>query len=281
MAQRQRIRAPLSESILVAIAKLVDDAQADRRDPSHSDLGFQFSSADLVEADPAAQGQTVGKAKRVRAVLSWALSNAPEKGEVLVHSLVNAIRGLGGFRPESSNYVGSQAIESAKAAFQEEGFVLTSDGTLGPAVLDTLAGAELTAALRSYVARAIKGVEDAALLVGTGKDLLEATAKHVIVERMGVDPGRMDLPTLLDQAFYALGIARPSDTRQPGEHPRRRLERALYEAGCAVNALRNKEGTGHGRPWLPSVTPGEARAAVETIGTVSGYLLEKLKPTAC
>jgi hypothetical protein len=125
---------------------------------------------------------------------------------------------------------------------------LGSDGILTSKTLTNLNGHELTDALRSYVRRAKRGVEDAALLVGTGKDLLEATAKHVIIERMSAEPRQMDFPTLLGQAFYALGLATPADALQPSEHPRRRLERALYEAGCAVNALRNREGTGHGRP---------------------------------
>jgi hypothetical protein len=53
----------------------------------------------------------------------------------------------------------------------------------------------------------------------------------------------------------------------------------LYEAGCAVNALRNKTGTGHGRPFVPSVSDDEARAAVQLIGIVSRLLLRALKKT--
>lgn len=56
-------RAPLSDAIIVAVAKLVADAQGERRDPSHSDLDFQIARAGLSEADPKNQGKTVGKAK--------------------------------------------------------------------------------------------------------------------------------------------------------------------------------------------------------------------------
>ena len=272
--------APLSEAVIAAISKLVDDAQKDRRDPSHSDIEFQIKRAELSAADPVNRGQQVGKAKRVRAVLTAALESAPGKGERLVALLVATVRGCGGFRPGSPNYVGDDAIADLTAAFSEEGVVLSSDGVLAARILDTLDGREMTSALFAYVRRAKRGVEDAALLVGTGKDLLEATAKHVIVERMGVEPGQMDFPTLLGQAFYTLGLASPADSPQSGEHPRRRLERALYEAGCAVNALRNREGTGHGRSWLPTVSPSEARAAVEIMGVVAEYLLRALHPPA-
>lgn len=278
MTDNRQPSAPLSEAVIVALSKAIDDAGKDRRDPSHSDLGFLIERVGLSASDPARQGQTVGKAKRVRAVLTRALEDAPNKGERLVAGLVSTIRGCGGFRQGSPNYVGDDAVADLAAAFAEEGAVLSSDGVLTATVLDSLGGRELTDALRSYVRRAKRGVEDAALLVGTGKDLLEATAKHVIVERMNTAPRQMDFPTLLGQAFYALSLATPADSVLPGEHPRRRLERALYEAGCSVNALRNRDGTGHGRPWLPTVTNAEARAAVEIMGVVAEYLLRALRP---
>jgi len=49
--------------------------------------------------------------------------------------------------------------------------VLSAEGELRPAILDTLAGSLLSSALEAYVRRARRGSEDAALLVGTGKDL--------------------------------------------------------------------------------------------------------------
>ena len=116
--------------------------------------------------------------------------------------------------------------------------------------------------------------------MGTGKDLIEATAAHIIQERFGHYPKEANLPTLLGQAFTALGLATPEAVRQVGEPAQRRLERALYEAGCAVNALRNKEGTGHGRPWLPTVSDAEAHASVQLIGIVASFLLaaHKVRP---
>lgn len=62
--------APLSDSVIFAVARLVDDAQTDTREPSHSDLEFQIGRARLTAGDPKAQGQLVGKAKRIRGVLN-------------------------------------------------------------------------------------------------------------------------------------------------------------------------------------------------------------------
>ena len=58
-----------------------------------------------------------------------------------------------------------------------------------------------------------------------------------------------------------------------------KIERAFFELACAINNLRNREGTGHGRPWLPSVTEAEARIAVEGMGNIAEYLLLKHRET--
>lgn len=270
-------KAPVNDAIIVALARLVDDAQSETREPSHSDLEFQINRAGLTLGDPKSQGQPVGKAKRVRAALFWGVDNAPDNAEKFAAMLVGLVKGKGGFRSGSPNFVGQEAVLDAKEAFRQEGYVLSEDGNLYASTLDNLSETELTASLEIYVRRAQRGSEDAALLVGTGKDLLEATAAHVITKKYGSYSHQTNFPTLLGQAFVALGLATPQMPSQPGESPHCRVERSLYEAGCAVNALRNKAGTGHGRPFPSSVSDDEARAAVQLIGIVSGLLLRTLK----
>ena len=175
-------RPPLNDAVAFALARLVDDAQTDRRDPSHSDLQFCVVTWTLTLGDPTSQGQTVGKAKRVRSVLTWAMEHSYENGCGFVDQLVSLVRTCGGFRGESPNYVGEEAIKGLRDAMASEGFVLTSDGDLRPVALDALSGTDLTDALASYVRRAQKGADDAALIVGTGKDLLESVAAHVLLE---------------------------------------------------------------------------------------------------
>jgi hypothetical protein len=75
----------------------------------------------------------------------------------------------------------------------------------------------------------------------------------------------------------ALELKTPQDPAVSGEPPQHRLQRALYDAACAVNTLRNKQGTGHGHPWLPTVGAGEARHATQVMGIVSDLLLRELK----
>src|SRR2546426_6664710 len=110
MPQPQNPIVPLNDAIIVAVAQLVDDAQTERRDPSHSDLEFHIKRDGLAKGDPSTEGLTVGKAKRVRSTLNWALEYNPEAGGRLVYSLVAVVRGHGGFRESSPNYVGKNAI---------------------------------------------------------------------------------------------------------------------------------------------------------------------------
>lgn len=140
-------------------------------------------------------------------------------------------------------------------------------------LLDSLSGKELSKALTAYVRRAKRGALDAALVIGTGKDLLEATAKHVLFVRFGTEPAIANFPTLLAQSFVALNLCIAKDKAVTA---RERLDAALFELGCAVNVLHNAEGTGHGRPFPPTVTDHEARAAIESMGIIAERMLATL-----
>lgn len=274
-------KGPLSDEIIIAISRLVDDAQQTRRDPSHSDLDFQINRFKLANGDPKSNGQTVGKAKRIRSVLSWAMEHNNESGEKLVYALISNIKGLGGFRETSSNFVGREVIVNAQTAFKSEGYELSNDGELRAVVLDNLSEPDLEDALLAYIRRAKKGSEDAALLAGTGKDLLEAVAGFVLTKLWGDYPQTANFPTLLGQAFVALNLVTSQKhiqtDAQPAQKAKQRLEVSLYELGCSVNMLRNKVGTGHGRPFLPSISDSEAKAVIESMGVVSEFLINKLK----
>ena len=274
----EKHRAPLTDPIIIAVSRLVDDAQTATREPSHSDIEFQINRVGLKNGDPKTQGQLVGKAKRVRGTLSWALEHNLEAGEQLISAIISLVKGCGGFRKTSPNYIGEEAFRDAVDTFKTEGYMLTSEGELQSILLDNLSGLELTVAIEAYIRRAKLGSEDAALVTGTGKDLLEATAAHILSERWGSYPSGSNFPTLLGQTFIALELTTPQDPIQPGESPQKHMERAMFELGCAVNHLRNKQGIGHGRPWLPTVTQSEAKTAI--MGIIAEYLLtsHKKKP---
>lgn len=270
-------KAPLTESVIIALSKLIDDAQLqEKREPTHYDFNVMIKRVGLVIEDPKMNGQSVGKSKRIRVVLSWAIENDINAGEQLVSLVINSVRGYGGFRTESRNYCGEEPIKNLISAFESEGYTLFSNGELKPRVLDNLSEKEMTQALLAYAQRARKGAEDAALLVGTGKDLLEAVSKHILVMN-SISLSNSNFPFLLAQAFIVLGMVTPQHTIRQNEPATARYERALYELGCAINGMRNKEGTGHGRPFCPIITKEEALSAVQSIGIIADYMLRRLK----
>lgn len=269
---------PVTDTIAHALMQLVDDSNNSGvyREPSHADIEFHVNQAGLAELDPKQQGQQIGKAKRVRAVLYAAMDSNPVAASRFALGLLAKVRACGGFREASTNYAGSEAVDNAKAAFDMEGFVLADDGMLSPKVLSSLSGAALTDALAAYARRAQKGAEDAALIAGTGKDLMEATAAHVLETLQGGYPSGANFQALLGMAFVALDLAVPEMPEQRGESPVKSMERGLFLSSLGVNRVRNKHGSGHGRPWLPTLADEEAKAAIEVVGTVSAYLLSKL-----
>ena len=72
MASPTRIghRGPLTESIAVAVSRLVDDGRTEaKREPTHYDLDVWVERFGLSRGDPKSRGETVGKFKRVRGAL--------------------------------------------------------------------------------------------------------------------------------------------------------------------------------------------------------------------
>jgi hypothetical protein len=125
--------APITDAVVVAVGRLVDDAQVDpKRDPSHSELTFLFQQTGLAEANLTT---AAGKKRRVRQVLNWGLEHDEGRGAELVARLIATVRACGGFRPVSPNFVGEDSIKNAQAAFSAEGFQLADDGKLRPTLL--------------------------------------------------------------------------------------------------------------------------------------------------
>lgn len=269
-------RIPLNDEIAVALSNVVDDALVSTRKPSHSDLENIILRHKLSEGDPKLnkQNTNVGKAKRILSVLNYAMEIDQEAGEAFCSSLLSLIRGHGGFRETSPNYVGNESIRNLQSSLKVEGIILESDGTVNPILLDNLSDLQMEEALQGYIRRAKKGASDAALLTGTGKDLLEAVAAYVITVLLGNYPQK-NFPTLLGLAFHLLDLSTPDF--KGSNNVMERFDKSMYELGCAVNNLRNKQGTGHGRPFLPTVTDSEAKVAIESMGVISEYLLNKLK----
>jgi hypothetical protein len=88
-------------------------------------------------------------------------------------------------------------------------YAVDDDGVVVPLLLDNVPEVDQHVVLAEYASRIRRGAADSPLVTGSGKDLLEATARYVLVRRgMGYNE-RMGLPGTLLQAYTALGLTPP------------------------------------------------------------------------
>jgi len=123
---------PLTEAIVHAVAKLLDDSSSEDalREPSHQDIDFIVQASGLGPHDP--RHEVGSRAQRIRALLGATLATDAELGAKFVEGLLAMLRACGAFRPDSRNFSGRLAIEQARAVFASVGFELGSDGSLTP-----------------------------------------------------------------------------------------------------------------------------------------------------
>jgi hypothetical protein len=246
---------------------------------SHDILDRAIQRHGLAAFDPRKVESQAGKKKRVRAVVSESARHQPDAGGRLVVELIETLRGYGEFQAGRAS---PESIGALQRAIEPQGYSLSRDGTLAPRSRDSLDSREMTAALRAYIERARHGHDDAPLVAGTAKDLVEATARHVIQERGGTYNPNMGLVGTLHNAFEALGLATVDLTGVKSIHEVldddaiRRLDQCLYLLALAVNEVRKEFGTGHGRPQPARISVTDATTSAEATGLIAARLLDLL-----
>lgn len=226
-------------------------------DPSHQQIGDAFIRHGVGHLDPAPDGRApngshLGKMKRVRQVFASPAAHNPTSGLPLARELVALCRAHGGFSDESETYAGRGKVTQLVQAFAPLGFTLEPDGSTRPTVIDNLRGTELSETLCSYVDRINSNPDDAPLQVSTGKELDEATARHVLTELLGDYPVSGNFPVTLTSASTAIGMATPTELPKLVPDPHRAVHQCLFLLATAVNRLRNDAGSGHGHPDHPA-----------------------------
>ncbi len=272
---------------LIELGAVIADFFEDGKGPSHDQLdqAFRRSGLTVGDAAPAGRlpdGRPLGKAKRIRNVFVYATDHDAAAGVQLSKQIVALLRADGMFSTGLESFAGVDTISRLRGAFDRLGFDLDSSGALRPKVVDNLSGTELTDALRAYVARINMNPDDAPLQIGTGKELDEAAARHVLEQKTGSYPvgGRgANFPFTLAQAFTVLGYA-VAPTVTLDSDPHRAVQQCLFLLAVETNRLRNDAGTGHGRPSGPSKTQplneAEARLVARATALVAGALLDAL-----
>jgi len=177
---------------------------------------------------------------------------------------------------------GTDKVAALRRAFAALGYDLDGSGAVHELVIGNLHGTELTAALQAYVRRMNLNPDDPELQVGSGKDLDEAAARHVLEQHTGSYPvgGHAgSFPVTLANAFTVLGLALPPNVSLDKD-PHRQVQQCLFLLAIAVNRLRNDAGAGHGRPSGPKktapLTPPEARLVARATALITGALVDEL-----
>lgn len=262
----------LNDETMATIAQFFQDGKG----PSHGELTLAFRRVDLEHLDPG-NAPGIGKVTRVRTVLGHAIDRHLDSGSRLVSMLIGSIRAHGAFRSQSDTYAGETTIESLRDGLGHLGYDLDGEGNVRPKRFEALEGKELTEALWSYIRRARIGASDPELVIGSSKNLEEATARHVLKEIVGMYDTRGprgQFPTQLSAAFHQLDLKIP--VTELSRDPSEAFQQAIFLLGIAVNRLRNEKGDGHGRPENSDATEVEGRLASQASGLVSELLLEAL-----
>lgn len=117
--------------------------------------------------------------------------------------------------------------------------------------------------------------DDLPLLIGSAKELIEATAKVVLEARGEPVPSKEGLPKLLVQAQAALD-------RQPGQglatdSTIRDIAQGALKIGNCLGPLRNRYGTGHGRSEAPDVAEELAQVSIDAAMLWTRWALRRLR----
>lgn len=265
----------MSEELAACLAEFFTGGKG----PSHHQLDQLLAREGLSTFDPApADPRKVGKMKRVRQALGLGFEERPEATLRCATRLVGLLRAAGSFSAEREDYVGGPRIGAAQSAFRSHGWTLEANGSLYRTSLQALEDRELPVALRAYVRRIQQGTDDAALTVGTAKDLLEAAARQATVTAAGSYEKRMHFPTTVFRACTQLGVAVPTGAMlsDVDRDPYRGLEQALVLAAIQISRLRNAEGSGHGRPEVAKVERRQGLIAAQAAAVACLVLLPQL-----
>lgn len=244
--------------------------------PSHSKLSTAFAATGYGADDPYdIRTQTPNKESRVRAVVSAALRR-PTRARELVERLLVDLRLHGCFDSDrEANAV--HAVTGLRRALKRQGWALSADGMLSQlGDIDLATGGR--DALDEQLDRLRRSTEDPAALLGSAKDLLEAVAKFVL-EELG-SPQDGEFSHLWYLARDRLGI-HPTQVAgdSPGAEHVRKIVGAAWMIAEQVNALRNLQGTGHGRTLPTGVSAAMALLVVRQACTIAAFMLETLDRT--
>ncbi|MFI6031654.1 abortive infection family protein [Amycolatopsis magusensis] len=146
-----------------------------------------------------------------------------------------------------------QWVEPVRKSLRRDGCRIDDDGTITPPAAPLaripLGGLRDPDAILDHLHRIHRaGDGDPALVIGSAKELIESTAKTVLIERgQPFDDKNDDMALLIRKAQHALQLHPTSVTPGPDSSDAvKKILGSVSGVALGVNELRNLTGTGHG-----------------------------------
>lgn len=260
----------LTDEVAAALAKFYHGGKG----PSHSTLTASFIHAGYSDSDPYDPGLGApNKEQRVLTVTRAAMRHPDNARKLLEHLLVS-IR-IGGHLRQPDGELAPELLV-LQNALRRAGWRLSDEGLLSTlGVIDLTTGGR--PALDEQIDRLRRSTDDAGALLGSAKDMLEATAKFVL-EELDLDISKSaDFNYLWHLTRERLGLL-PSqaDASTPGGEAIRKIMQSSWAIAEQVNVLRGLQGTGHGRTLPTGVSSDLALLVVREACSVAEFTLNTL-----
>lgn len=222
--------------------------------PSHHELDDALAATEFESPSVDETGMSVSKPKRIRAAFLQADAQGKAAVDQVVIAIIQELPRRGVFDgPYESEQV-PQLVDSLRELLAAGGLILAKDGSITRGA----AHVEVDTGGRATVERLLTKLRDPSLdpgaVIGTSKDLLEATAKHLLHE-FQPETRAGDMSGVVSQGMKAAGLSTQSpDIEGPDARGIAKARSLVYATAEAVTMLRNRAGDGHGHVELSSVS---------------------------
>lgn len=222
--------------------------------PSHDGLDDVFDSTGVTSPRVNERGEDMSKPKRLREALIQADARGKEHVERVAMAVVQEMQFRNVFSGPTNDSRVPEAVERVRSVLGSGGLILEADGT----VTRGFSVSNVDLGDRETVERLLVKLRDPNLdpgaVIGTAKDLLEATAKHLLHES---DPDAVpgDMPGSVSRAMAAIGLSKnPTDIGGPDAKGIAKAHQLVAGTAEAVTLLRNRAGDGHGHIELTAAS---------------------------
>lgn len=269
---------PVSDEVAATLGAFVTGGVG----PRHTVLTRVFTRTGYISAAPynSRSGvQQMNKEDRVRSAVSAAIRE-PARARELVDGLLAEYRASRFFTPlddPGAEHERRLKVAAARSAFARIDWELTESGELRPAGIGAVIAVEGRPAIEEQLDRLRRSSEDAALMLGTAKEMLESTAKYVLEAFSVPYSPATDFDQLWFHTRDRLRLhPKDVDADEPGGKQVREILQASWSIARMTNVLRNLEGTGHGRTLPTGVSAEIANLVVREACSVAQLTLATL-----